>query len=122
MDVGEWLRSFGLEQYASAFRENGINGRVLPKLTAKDLKDLGISLIGHRRLLLEAIAAVNRPSLGQLKGHSRFLAALRADSLRDGARRSGAARRSAIAPLRFAGPAPFRFVLEAFFRIEKLFT
>jgi class 3 adenylate cyclase len=31
----------------------------LPKLTAEDLKDLGVVLGGHRRLLLEAIAALD---------------------------------------------------------------
>src|SRR5215472_11762375 len=58
MEVAEWLRQLRLEQYEHAFRENGIDGRVLPKLTAEDLKDLGVSLVGHRRLLLEAIAAL----------------------------------------------------------------
>src|SRR5262252_7254716 len=63
MDVAEWLRQLGLEQYAPAFRENGIDGRVLPDLTAEDLKDLGVSLVGHRRLLLKAIGAL-RPEAG----------------------------------------------------------
>ena len=44
MDVGNWLRSLGLEQYEAAFRENEIDGTVLPKFTAEDLKDLGV---GH---------------------------------------------------------------------------
>src|SRR5215472_4406017 len=56
MDVGEWLRSLGLEQYEPTFRENRIDSQVLPKLTAEDLKDLGITLVGDRRRLLEAIA------------------------------------------------------------------
>ena len=58
MDVAEWLRGLGLEQYATAFRENEIGERVLPSLTADDLKELGVNLIGHRRLLLDAIAAL----------------------------------------------------------------
>src|SRR5215468_5762647 len=58
MDVAEWLRQLGLEQYEPAFRENGIDGRVLPDLTAEDLKDLGVSLVGHRRQLLKAIGAL----------------------------------------------------------------
>jgi class 3 adenylate cyclase/tetratricopeptide (TPR) repeat protein len=58
MDVAEWLRSLGLEQYAPAFRDNGIDMRVLPDLTAEDLKDLGIAMIGHRRMLLKAIAGL----------------------------------------------------------------
>ena len=58
MDVTEWLRSLGLERYASAFHDNGIDERVLPELTAEDLKDLGISMVGHRRMLLKAIAGL----------------------------------------------------------------
>jgi class 3 adenylate cyclase len=58
MDVGGWLQSLGLEQYEAAFRENEINERVLPSLTAEDLKELGVAALGHRRLLLDAIAAL----------------------------------------------------------------
>jgi class 3 adenylate cyclase len=56
MDVADWLRSLGLEQYESAFRENAIDAEVLRDLTAEDLRELGVSLIGHRRRLLRAIA------------------------------------------------------------------
>src|SRR5215468_11251892 len=56
MDLGGWLRSLGLEQYEAAFRENAIDDAVLPNLTAEDLKDLGVGLVGHRRKLLDAIA------------------------------------------------------------------
>jgi class 3 adenylate cyclase/tetratricopeptide (TPR) repeat protein len=58
MDVGSWLRSLGLERYGAAFRENEIDEKVLPTLTADDLKDLGVSIVGHRRRLLNAIAAL----------------------------------------------------------------
>jgi class 3 adenylate cyclase len=58
MDVADWLRQLGLEQYEPAFRANEIDERVLPSLTVEDLKDLGISLVGHRRRLLDAIAAL----------------------------------------------------------------
>jgi class 3 adenylate cyclase len=56
MDIGGWLRELGLERYEQAFRENEIDLRVLPELTADDLKELGVAAIGHRRLLLKAIA------------------------------------------------------------------
>src|SRR6516165_173924 len=56
MDIVVWLRSLGLEQYEAAFRENAITEKVLPRLTAEDLKDLGVSIVGHRRVLLDAIA------------------------------------------------------------------
>jgi len=32
---------------------------VLPRLTAEDLKDLGVTMVGHRRRLLDAIAALS---------------------------------------------------------------
>src|SRR5215469_18651926 len=56
MDIGGWLRELGLERYEQAFRENEIDLRVLPELTGDDLKELGVAAIGHRRLLLKAIA------------------------------------------------------------------
>ena len=58
MDVAVWLRSLGLEQYEAAFRENAITEKILPRLTAEDLKDLGVGLVGHRRALLDAIATL----------------------------------------------------------------
>jgi class 3 adenylate cyclase len=58
MDVVVWLRSLGLERYEVAFRENEIDETVLPSLTAEDLKDLGVGIVGHRRKLLDAITAL----------------------------------------------------------------
>ena len=48
MDVVGWLRRLGLERYEAIFRENEITERVLPSLTAEDLK--------HRRILFDAIS------------------------------------------------------------------
>jgi class 3 adenylate cyclase len=59
MDVADWLRKLGLEQYEPAFRANEIDARVLPSLTAEDLKDLGVTLVGHRRRLLDAVSALS---------------------------------------------------------------
>jgi hypothetical protein len=58
MDVEAWLRSLGLERYEAAFHENEIDEAILPNLTAEDLKDLGVGAVGHRRKLLDAIAAL----------------------------------------------------------------
>ena len=58
MDIGAWLRSLGLEQYEAAFRENEIDETVLPNLTAEDLKDLGVSIVGRRRKILDAIGTM----------------------------------------------------------------
>jgi class 3 adenylate cyclase/predicted ATPase len=63
MDVGEWLGGLGLQQYAKAFAENGIDYDVLQNLTGEDLKELGVELLGHRRKLLTAIEALHsRPA------------------------------------------------------------
>ena len=59
MDVSTWLRDLGLENYVQAFQANDIDAEVLPRLTAEDLTALGISSIGHRRKLLDAIAALD---------------------------------------------------------------
>ena len=62
MDIADWLRSLGLEQYEPAFRDNAIDGAVLPRLTPDDLKDIGVTQVGHRRKLLDAIAALGEPA------------------------------------------------------------
>ena len=58
MDIAAWLRGLELERYEAAFRANEIDASVLPRLTAEDLTDLGVTLVGHRRRLLDAIAAL----------------------------------------------------------------
>ena len=62
MDVEVWLQGLGLERYVTAFRDNEINWAVLSKLTADDLRDIGVTAVGHRRMLLEAIAALGAPA------------------------------------------------------------
>ncbi|WP_051346661.1 adenylate/guanylate cyclase domain-containing protein [Bradyrhizobium sp. th.b2] len=70
MDVSVWLLSLGLERYAQAFRENAIDEASLPKLTAEDLRDLGVTAVGHRRLLLDAIAALRTEPRCEATEHS----------------------------------------------------
>jgi class 3 adenylate cyclase len=65
MDVVVWLRGLGLGKYEAVFRENEINERVLPSLTAEDLKELGVTALGHRRILLDAIAALRADAGGK---------------------------------------------------------
>ena len=62
MDIGSWLRRLGLERYEPAFQENEIDETVLPSLTVEDLKELGVSALGHRRKLLDAIATLRLAS------------------------------------------------------------
>src|SRR6202021_1799170 len=58
MDVGGWLRGLGLGQYEEKFRDNKIAADLLPRLTVDDLKDIGVSVVGDRRRLLDAIAVI----------------------------------------------------------------
>jgi class 3 adenylate cyclase len=72
MDVAAWLRGLGLERYAPAFRDNDVDGEVLPELTSDDLISIGVTSVGHRRKLLAAIA-----SLGATKPVATVMAAPR---------------------------------------------
>jgi class 3 adenylate cyclase len=58
MDVAEWLRCLGLGQYEEKFRDNKIDAELLPRLTGDDLKDIGVSALGDRLRLLDAIATL----------------------------------------------------------------
>jgi class 3 adenylate cyclase/tetratricopeptide (TPR) repeat protein len=58
VDIAGWLGGLGLAQYVRAFAENDIDEEVLQRLTAEDLRDIGVKSVGHRRRLLDAIAAL----------------------------------------------------------------
>ena len=58
IEITNWLRGLGLEQYAPAFRDNDVDSEILPELTTDDLIGLGVTSIGHRRKLLAAISAL----------------------------------------------------------------
>jgi hypothetical protein len=63
MDLHGWLLNLGLQQYEAAFRENDIDETLLPSLTAQDLKDIGVVVVGHRRKLLNVIGALSGNSV-----------------------------------------------------------
>ena len=65
MDVVVWLRSLGLGKYEAAFRENEIDETVLPSLTHETLKELGVTAVGHRLKLLDAIAALRNDAINK---------------------------------------------------------
>ena len=70
MDIGQWLRDLGLQSYEQAFRDNGVDLDVLPRLTADDLKEIGVSAVGHRRKILDAVGELEaaRPEAAGHKG------------------------------------------------------
>ena len=61
-DIADWLQELGLQQYVAAFRDNDIDGHVLLSLTADDLSEIGVSSVGHRRRILQAIADLQATS------------------------------------------------------------
>ncbi len=65
--IADWLQRLGLGQYAKAFAENDINFAVLPDLTDQDLKELGVTSLGHRRQLLRAITELKGSDEGTPK-------------------------------------------------------
>ena len=65
--IADWLEKLGLGQYAPRFAENDINLAILSDLTDQDLKELGVSSLGHRRQLLRAIAELNSAEKGAPK-------------------------------------------------------
>ena len=56
MNIEQWLRGLGLQSYERVFRDHGIDFEVLSRLTVDDLKEMGISAVGPRLKILEAIA------------------------------------------------------------------
>jgi class 3 adenylate cyclase len=84
-DVTTWLREHDLGHYAPLFAEQHVDGSVLASLTDSDLKELGVTSLGHRKKLLRAIAslATNAPSApgarGEHDGERRQVTVLFAD-------------------------------------------
>ena len=58
------VQSPELKRYAQTFVENEIDDRWLPTLTADNLRNLGVILIGHRRLLLDSDSFAARQAAG----------------------------------------------------------
>jgi class 3 adenylate cyclase len=54
-EVCEWLDSLGFRQYQPAFMQNAIAWDLVPELGDQDLREMGVSALGHRKQLLRAI-------------------------------------------------------------------
>jgi class 3 adenylate cyclase/predicted ATPase len=54
-DIRQWLDELSLGQYGDEFEENDIDRRALLELSDQDLKDIGVSSLGHRRVIIGAI-------------------------------------------------------------------
>src|SRR3954464_13586625 len=73
--ITEWLERIGLGQYSQLFQSNGIDLGSLEEITNDDLKDIGVSKLSDRKLLLKEIdrLVVQR---AQVAGERRLLTML----------------------------------------------
>jgi class 3 adenylate cyclase len=55
-EIGQWLLALGMGQYVDAFVENHITIDDLPDLSDADLKELGVTAMGHRKGILRSVA------------------------------------------------------------------
>ena len=55
--IDQWLLAIGLPQYGEVFRANDIDPALLERLSADDLRDIGVASLGHRIRILDAIRA-----------------------------------------------------------------
>ncbi|CAH1982101.1 unnamed protein product [Acanthoscelides obtectus] len=54
-EVATWLETLQLSEYIDSFEKNDIRGRELLTLARRDLKDLGVTKVGHVKRILQAI-------------------------------------------------------------------
>lgn len=67
-DIAEWLERQGFGEYAEAFARNKIDRDVLSSLTGDDLKEIGVTTVGDRRRLLDAITILSRANDARHEG------------------------------------------------------
>ncbi|KAK6644849.1 hypothetical protein RUM43_001122 [Polyplax serrata] len=58
-EVSQWLESLQLPEYIESFAKNDIRGKELIALARRDLKDLGVTKVGHVKRILQAIRDLN---------------------------------------------------------------
>ncbi|XP_025833655.1 diacylglycerol kinase eta [Agrilus planipennis] len=54
-EVATWLETLQLSEYIDSFVKNDIRGRELLTLARRDLKDLGVTKVGHVKRILQAV-------------------------------------------------------------------
>lgn len=58
-EVGKWLEEIGMEQYHQAFIESGFDTILsLKMLDDDDLESMGVTILGHKRIILTAAKAL----------------------------------------------------------------
>ncbi|XP_013882523.1 diacylglycerol kinase eta isoform X1 [Austrofundulus limnaeus] len=65
-DVGIWLEQLSLGEYRDIFSQHDIRGSELLHLERRDLKDLGISKVGHMKRILQGTKELAKASMVDL--------------------------------------------------------
>ena len=60
MNIELWLNDLDLSEYINVFKEESIDIEVLPELTTDDLKEIGVTKLGHRKIILKAISELKK--------------------------------------------------------------
>lgn len=55
VEVGIWLESLQLREYIEVFANNDIRGKELLNLSRRDLKEIGMTKVGHIKRILMAV-------------------------------------------------------------------
>lgn len=59
VEVGIWLESVQLGEYTEVFANNDIRGKELLNLSRRDLKEIGMTKVGHIKRILMAVKELN---------------------------------------------------------------
>lgn len=59
VEVGIWLESVQLGEYTEVFANNDIRGKELLNLSRRDLKEVGMTKVGHIKRILMAVKELN---------------------------------------------------------------
>lgn len=59
VEVGIWLESVQLGEYIEVFANNDIRGKELLNLSRRDLKEIGMTKVGHIKRILMAVKELN---------------------------------------------------------------
>jgi len=59
-DIAGYLKSKGLEDFSEFFLSNGITGQVLHRLEDNDLKEMGVTKVGDRLKIMEALETLKK--------------------------------------------------------------
>lgn len=64
-EVAQWLDSIQMGEYRESFISHDIQGPELLHLERRDLKELGVTKVGHIKRLLQAIKDITSRSIGR---------------------------------------------------------